>query len=125
MLTVEEARERILSHFQPLTSEEIPVTEALGRGLARDAIAGENLPSFANSAMDGYAICASDSAGASESAPRVLRLAGEVPAGRVYAGVVRPGEAVRILTGAPLPDGADAVFAFPGMRVRLLANQLG
>lgn len=110
MLTVEEARERILSHFRPLASEEIVLTEASGRVLARDAIADENLPSFANSAMDGYAILASDSAGASENAPRRLRLAGEVPAGRVYEGIVRPGEAVRILTGAPLPEGADAVL---------------
>lgn len=110
MLTVEEARERILSHFQPLASEEIALTEALGRVLTRDALAGENLPSFANSAMDGYAIRASESAGASERAPRGLRLAGEVPAGRVYDGIVHPGEAVRILTGAPLPEGADAVL---------------
>lgn len=127
MLTVEEARERILSHFQPLASEEIALTEALGRVLARDAIAGENLPAFANSAMDGYAILASDSAGASETTPRRLHLAGEVPAGRVYAGVVRPGEAVRILTGAPVPEGADAVLQqeltrVQGSTVELLAE---
>ena len=60
--------------------------------------------------MDGYALRAADARGASEQAPVRLRLAGEVPAGRVYEGTVGPGEAVRILTGAPLPDGADTVL---------------
>ncbi|MBF6589794.1 MAG: molybdopterin molybdotransferase MoeA [Ktedonobacterales bacterium] len=110
MLTVEEARERILAHFAPRESEEVPLTEALGRVLARDAIAHEELPPFANSAMDGYALRAEDTRGATAEMPARLRLVGEVPAGRVYAGTVQPGEVVRILTGAPLPAGADAVL---------------
>lgn len=110
MLTVEEARARILARITPLGGEDVPLTAALGRILAADAISGENLPAFANSAMDGYALRAEDARGASGQAPVRLRLAGEVPAGRVYAGTVGPGEAVRILTGAPLPDGADAVL---------------
>lgn len=110
LLSVEEARERVLARFQPLAVEEVPLVEALGRVLAEDAISQEASPPFANSAMDGYALRAGDSAGASASAPVALRLAGEVPAGSVYSGEVALGEAVRILTGAPVPGGADAVI---------------
>ncbi len=110
MLTVEEARARILQRFQPLDAEEVPLPSALGRVLLENAIASENLPSFVNSAMDGYALRSADTLGASDASPRELQLTGEVPAGRVYAGAVGPGEAVRILTGAPVPEGADAVL---------------
>jgi molybdopterin molybdotransferase len=110
MLTVEEARARILERIHPLPAEDIPLTSALGRVLAADAIAGESLPPFVNSAMDGYAVRSADTVDASPQSPRRLRLAGEVPAGRVYEGKVVAGEAVRILTGAPLPDGSDAVL---------------
>src|SRR5512147_911308 len=110
MLTVEEARERILAHFQPLAAEDVPLPDALGRVLAQDAISAEQLPAFTNSAMDGYAVRSVDTLGASLQTPRALRLVGEVPAGRVYEGIVGAGDAVRILTGAPLPDGADAVL---------------
>ncbi|MGZ3599719.1 MAG: molybdopterin molybdotransferase MoeA [Ktedonobacterales bacterium] len=110
MLTVEEARERILAHFQPLDAEDVPLPDALGRVLAQDAISAEQLPAFTNSAMDGYAVRSEDTLGASPQTPRALRLVGEVPAGRVYEGIVGAGEAVRILTGAPLPEGADAVL---------------
>lgn len=110
MLTVEEARERVLAHFRVLEAEDVPLSDALGRVLADGAVSSEYLPPFANSAMDGYAVRSSDAHGASEATPRRLRLVGEVPAGSVYAGIVGAGEAVRILTGAPLPDGADAVL---------------
>jgi molybdopterin molybdotransferase len=110
MLTVEEARERILARFQPLAAEDVPLPDALGRVLAHDAISAEQLPAFTNSAMDGYAVRSVDTLGASPQSPRALRLVGEVPAGRVYEGIVGAGEAVRILTGAPLADGADAVL---------------
>ncbi len=110
MLSVEEARERILARFQPLAVEEVPLAEALGRVLAEDAIAREASPPFANSAMDGYALRSVDTRGAAPDATVRLRLAGEVPAGNVYAGEVGPGEAVRILTGAPVPAGADAII---------------
>ena len=127
MLSVEEARERILAHFQRLPAEDVPLPEALGRVLAEDAIAPDDLPPFANSAMDGYAIRAADSAGASSSTPVSLRLIGAVPAGRIYDGTVGPGEAVRILTGAPVPAGTDAVLQqelteVDGDVVRLLAE---
>ncbi|HEU5441318.1 MAG TPA: gephyrin-like molybdotransferase Glp [Ktedonobacterales bacterium] len=110
MLSVEEARERILARFAPLPAEEVPLPDALGRVLAVDAVASESLPLFANSAMDGYAVRSAEASTASEDRPVRLRLAGEVPAGSVYPGVVGAGEAVRILTGAPLPPGADAVL---------------
>ncbi len=127
MLSVEEASERILAHFHRLSTEDVPLPDALGRVLAEDAVSTDNLPPFANSAMDGYAIRSADSLGASVDTPVALRLVGEVPAGRVYDGIVSPGEAVRILTGAPVPAGADAVLQqelteADGDTVRLLAE---
>lgn len=110
MLTVEEARERILAHIAPLDAEEIPLTTALDRVLAADAIAHDETPPFINSAMDGYALRTEDTEIATNGAPVALRLVGEVPAGSVYPDTVKSGEAVRILTGAPVPDGADAVL---------------
>ena len=110
MLSVEEARERILAHIRRLPAESVPLPQALGRILAEDAAARDDLPPFANSAMDGYALRSADTAGASPTSPRQLRLIGEVPAGSVFASTVGPGEAVRILTGAALPPGADAIL---------------
>ncbi len=111
MLSVEEARQRILDHIpSQLASEEIPLTSAVGRTLAEDAVASEALPPFTNSAMDGYAVRSVDTSGAAPGTPVVLRLVGEVPAGRIYPGRLQSGEAVRILTGAALPDGADSVI---------------
>jgi len=110
MLTVEEARERVLARFHPLEAEAIPLSDALGRVLAEDALARASSPPFTNSAMDGYALRSADTTGANAQAPIRLQLVGEVPAGSVYPRVVQAGEAVRILTGAPLPDGADAAL---------------
>ena len=113
MLTVDEARERILAYVRRLPAlgtEEIALAEALGRVTATDVVAQESSPPFANSAMDGYALRSADTSGASDAAPAQLRLVGEVPAGSVYAGALGAGEAVRILTGAPVPDGSDAVL---------------
>src|SRR5260221_11204418 len=101
MLTVEEARERVLSHFHPLAVEEVSLNEALGRVLAEDAVSREALPGFANSAMDGYALRADDSTGASAAAPRRLRLAGEAAAGRGVQGRAGPGRAGAARSGAP------------------------
>jgi molybdopterin molybdotransferase len=110
MMTVEEARDAILARFAPLPAETIAITDALGRVLAEDATAAEDLPPFANSAMDGYALIAADAPDASAAQPRRLALVGEVPAGSVYSGTLQPGAAIRILTGAPVPAGADAVI---------------
>lgn len=110
MLSVEEALAQILALAQPLATEQVALAEALGRVLAADLAAPLALPPFANSSMDGYAVRAGDLAGATAASPVALRLIGEVPAGGVFAGAVMPGTTVRIFTGAPLPDGADAVL---------------
>ena len=89
--------------------EEVASAEALGRVLARDIVAPEDLPGFERSSMDGYAVRASDTFGASEGLPAYLELAGEVPMGAPAEIAVDPGQAVRISTGGVLPEGADAV----------------
>jgi molybdopterin molybdotransferase len=110
MMSVEEAREAILARFRALDSERVPLAQALGRVLAHDVDAPEDLPPFANSAMDGYALRTADITAADAAHPVRLNLIGEVPAGSVFPGTVGAGQAVRILTGAPLPAGADAVI---------------
>ena len=109
MLSVEEALERVLSAFQPLGPEAIPILDAQGRVLAEDVRAGGDIPPHANSSMDGYAVLAADIGGASRSSPRRLRVIGELAAGYVTETGVTPGTAIRIMTGAPIPSGADAV----------------
>ena len=109
MLSVEEARRRVLSAFVPLTSIDIPVGDARGYVLASDLFAPHALPRFDNSAMDGYAVRGEETKDASEGSPVVLEVAGEVRAGDPGDIKVLPGTAVRIMTGAPLPAGADAV----------------
>jgi molybdopterin molybdotransferase len=109
--TVEEARRAILAEIAgPLADESVPTDAALGRVLARPVVATVTLPPWDNSAMDGYAVLAADLAGATEDAPVRLTVTGEVPAGGVADRVVEPGSAIRIATGAPVPDGADAVI---------------
>jgi molybdopterin molybdotransferase len=105
MLTVEEARERVLAAVGPLDTEPVTVGDALGRVVAADVTAPHPLPRFDNSAMDGYALRAADTA----VAPAQLRIVGEVRAGEPGNVRVERGTAVRIMTGAPLPEGADAV----------------
>lgn len=112
MLSVEEALEQILRLVHPLSQEVVPILEALDRVLGEDIYATEDIPPFMNSAMDGYAVVASDTATASREHPVQLRIIGEVAAGQVSDVVVTPGTAIRIMTGAPLPAGADAVVRF-------------
>src|SRR5690606_34006934 len=87
----------------------IAITDALGRVLAQDIESTINLPPFANSSMDGDAVRAADISGASATAPARLRVVMDIPAGTAPEDTIRTGEAARIMTGAPLPDGADAV----------------
>jgi molybdopterin molybdotransferase len=93
----------------PLPGEVVPVIGATGRVLAEAVTSPVDVPGFARSAMDGFAVCASDTAGATPDVPRTLTLAGESKPARPFAGEVTPGLAVRIMTGAPVPAGADAV----------------
>ena len=109
MLSVEEALARVLSAFQPLAAERVPILDALERVLAEDVAAAGDIPPHANSSMDGYAVQSADTTGASTTAPIRLHVVGEVAAGHLPDADVTPGTAVRIMTGAPLPEGADAV----------------
>lgn len=109
MISVGEARARILATFTALPAETVPLPDALGRVLAEPAVARLTQPPFAAAAMDGWAVRAADIVPASADAPVTLRRIGESAAGHAFAGTVGAGEAVRIFTGAPLPAGADAV----------------
>lgn len=111
MLEVEEAFARILAHFAPLDSVELPVLECLGLALAEDITSPLDLPPLANSAMDGYAVLHADIAGASETPP-TLSVISAVAAGQVSEDTVAEGKAIRIMTGAPVPNGADTVVPF-------------
>jgi len=112
MISVEEARERILAFFSRLPVERKPLLEALGQVLAEDVVAPFDIPPLDNTSMDGYAVRFDDTAGASEAQPRVLRVTADLAAGYILDTPVGPGEAVRIMTGAPIPPGADAIVPF-------------
>lgn len=112
MISVEEARDRILAFFARLEPERKPVLEALGQVLAEDVVAPFDIPPLDNTAMDGYAVRAQDTSGATESEPRELRVVADLAAGYVLDTPIGPGEAVRIMTGAPMPPGSDAIVPF-------------
>ena len=105
MIPVEAALAKILTALTPLGAEEVSVEAALGRVLAEDVAARVTQPPKPVSAMDGYAVKAADVA----IVPATLTVIGEAPAGRGFQGMVESGQAVRIFTGAPLPDGADSI----------------
>jgi molybdopterin molybdotransferase len=109
MLSVEAARERVLSGIQPLAPIELPLQEAYGCVLATDVVADGDLPAFSSSAMDGFAVRSSDVAEASRDHPVDLRIVGRALIGRRPDATVGGGEAVRIATGAPIPAGADCI----------------
>ncbi|MCA1554255.1 MAG: molybdopterin molybdotransferase MoeA [Chloroflexi bacterium] len=109
LISVDDALARILAHIRPLPPERVPLLDALDRVLTENLIADSNIPPFDNSAMDGYAVIAADT----QLAQSTLRIIGEVAAGSTDSGVtVERGTAVRIMTGAPIPVGADAVVRF-------------
>ena len=118
------ARREVLSAMRLLPAVEVPLDEAQGLALASDVIAPHAVPSFANSAMDGYAVRVADVA----DPPVELRISEDVPAGHVASGSVRPGSVIKIMTGAPIPEGAEAVVKvedtepLPDSRVRIMAS---
>ncbi len=109
MLSVAEALERVLAGVSVLGHESVPLAAALGRVVAEPVVAGREIPPWDNSSMDGYAVRAADTRAASGGRPVTLTVVGEVAAGAVATKEVGPGQAYRILTGAPLPPGSDAV----------------
>ena len=107
---IEEAISIIQAQARGLGLERVPLSEAYGRTLAQTLTSLADHPNCDNSALDGYACRAADTLGASQDAPARLKVVGEVPAGRPFAGAVGPGAAVSIYTGAPVPEGADAII---------------
>lgn len=112
LMCVDDALEYILGHFEPLEAETVGILEALDRVLAEDIVSDVDIPPFANSAMDGYAVRAADTTGASNQRPATLTVLADLAAGQVTEAVVESGAAIRIMTGAPIPAGADAVVRF-------------
>ena len=112
MLDVETALETVLGAFQPLEAAPLPLLDAAGMVLAADIIARNPVPPFRNSAMDGFAVRAVDTAGATWTSPVALPVIAHVAAGEGSVPTLGPGEAIRIMTGAPMPAGADAVVRF-------------
>ena len=126
-IDVAEARSLVLEAARPLPAETVTVSEAMGRVLAAGIASTRTLPPADCSAMDGYALRRADLAGASAEAPRELPVVYEVPAGGTAARPLGAGEAARIFTGAPVPEGADAVVRqedteIAGDRVRFLVE---
>ncbi|TQF82543.1 molybdopterin molybdotransferase MoeA [Elioraea sp. Yellowstone] len=126
LLPVDVAVAELRVRLGPVTGiEQVPLHAAVGRILAEDLVAPVDLPPFANSAVDGYALRHADLAPDAET---ILRVGGRVPAGGALARPIRPGEAIRIFTGAPMPEGADTVMMqedavlLPDGRVRLPAG---
>lgn len=109
MISVEEALGLILENIREIGFEKVDIKEALGRVLAEDVYARRNIPPWDNSAMDGYAVRVNDVEGASKENPAVLKIIESLPAGYISESKLKSGEAIRIMTGAPMPNGADAV----------------
>jgi molybdopterin molybdotransferase len=117
MLRIEDALNIILQHTPVLDEEEVRLAQSFGRVLRRDCVSDLDLPPFDRARMDGYALRAAETTAASSEHPVRLRAIGEAVAGRAFEGRVNAGEAVRIMTGAPLPPGADAVEKIEVIRV--------
>ena len=112
MLSVEQAYENIMAYFSPLEAEDTPILIALGQVLAEDIVSPLQIPPLDNSAMDGYAVRHADIVGSTAAAPKVLQVSGHIAAGHVPTVDVVEGTAVRIMTGAPMPPGADTIVPF-------------
>lgn len=117
MIALEQAQAIVLDHVEPTEPIRVPCWRAVGFPLAADVATDIDLSPFANSAMDGYAVRAADLAGASHEAPAVLDVIGHEAAGHVFEGTIGAGQTVRIMTGAPMADGADAVVKYEVVEV--------
>ena len=106
MISIHEALDAVLAAVSPLSAEEVPLLEAFGRAAAERIISPEQVPAFANSAMDGFAVSGAEL----EAGRREFRVTVDIPAGRYVSEMVAPGDAARIMTGAPLPPGTDTVI---------------
>ncbi|OGQ00193.1 MAG: hypothetical protein A2Z51_05265 [Deltaproteobacteria bacterium RBG_19FT_COMBO_52_11] len=127
MIDLVDAIHRVLERIPRLGQERLSILQAQGRVLAEDIFASRNIPPWDNSAMDGYAVRWQDIQGASQENPVTLKVLADLPAGRVYKGLVGTQEAVRIMTGAPIPQGADSVVQVEDTekfkdRVKILAG---
>jgi molybdopterin molybdotransferase len=112
VISVDQALEKVLEYIDVLEAEERPILDCQGQVLAEDTFSTINIPPLDNSAMDGYAVRSADTRGASHKSPRILRVIDTVAAGAVSQSKVGPGTAIRIMTGAPIPEGADGVVRF-------------
>ena len=112
MLSVEQAKQRVLANFGVLDAEIVPVTQAIGQVLSNDIFSPLDIPPLNNSAMDGYAVIAGDTDGAEADNPVFLDVLETIAAGFLPKVKIGPGKASRIMTGAPIPPGADAVVPF-------------
>src|SRR5687767_4546451 len=112
LASVEEVLERVLAQTESLPAFPQPLMEALGLAAAEDVVAPISLPSFDNSGMDGYAVAHADVVTASAESPVHLPVVGEIGAGTAQLLAMSPGTAVKIMTGAPVPAGADAVVPY-------------
>lgn len=109
MISFEEASDHILSRIQPLGVEKVPLLESLGRIIGEDIYARRDIPPLDNSAMDGYALRCEDIRESSKDHPVTLEVIEDLPAGSVSRKTIGKGQAIRIMTGAPIPNGADTV----------------
>ncbi|MDR2106821.1 MAG: molybdopterin molybdotransferase MoeA [Coriobacteriales bacterium] len=113
LINVEDARTTVLSHMALMPAEQLGIIEGFGRILAQDIVSDMDISPFDNTAMDGFAVRFADFEGAgnsvNEQSPLTLNIVGVIGAGEVYRDTLQPGEALRIMTGAPLPTGADTV----------------
>ena len=112
MISVEKALEKILGYVDILEEEEKPILDCLGQVLAEDICSSIDVPPLDNAAMDGYAVQSRDTRNAGRESPRFLSVIGMVAAGFISECELEPGTAIRIMTGAPIPKGADSVVRF-------------
>jgi molybdopterin molybdotransferase len=112
VISVDQALKKVLENIDVLEAEERPILDCLGQVLAEDVFSAINIPPLDNSAMDGYAVRSADTRGTSHKSPRILRVVDTVAAGAVARSRLEPGTAIRIMTGAPIPEGADGVVRF-------------